>query len=63
MINTRAPDGANKQVKMELAHAQALFWPPQILLRFFWSPQTSSGLPSMLVNLYNRKLHIVLEDN
>ena len=28
---------SNKQVKMELAHAQAPFWSPQILLGFFWS--------------------------
>ena len=39
---------SNKQVKMELAHAQAPFWSPQILLRFFWSPQNSFGPPSML---------------
>ena len=32
MINTRAPDGANKQYKMELAHAHAFFWYPKIPL-------------------------------
>ena len=31
---------------MELAHAQAPFWSPQILPRFFWSPPISFGLPS-----------------
>ena len=47
---------------MELAHAQAPFWSPQILLWFFWCPQKSLGPTSMLavavlVNFYNRVCH------